>query len=170
MSKLVLEIPMLKHQKPANEYVKKMALECENIPGGSQINNFLDDYENWLKKIEADLINYTDVPRTTYFVVRKKDAKIVGMLNIRHQLNEQLMNRGSIGYSVLPEERKKGYGSIILKSALMKCKEIGLKRVLVVCEKNNEASIKTISKNGGKFENEVESEFGVIRRYWIKII
>ena len=52
--------------------------------------------------------------------------------------------------------------------------EYGDKRVLLTCDKSNEASRRTIMKNGGKLENEVRdeaglSECGIIQRYWITL-
>ena len=44
----------------------------------------------------------------------------------------------------------------------------------MVCDKDNEASRRTIIKNGGKLENEVtedlgSGERGIIQRYWIDL-
>ena len=38
----------------------------------------------------------------------------------------------------------------------------------MVCDKNNIYSSKTIIKNKGKLENEIQIENKVIQRYWIK--
>ena len=46
------------------------------------------------------------VPAETYFLVRKSDNKIVGMINIRLQLNEKLKAfGGNIGYSIRPQRQ-----------------------------------------------------------------
>lgn len=50
--------------------------------------------------------------------------------------------------------------------------KFGENRVLLTCDKGNEASRKTIVKNGGVLENEVVdmaglSKSGMIQRYWI---
>ena len=54
------------------------------------------------------------------------------------------------------------------------CRDYGESKVLVTCDKNNEASRKTIIKNGGVLENEIEldGETGskeIIQRFWIKL-
>jgi predicted acetyltransferase len=54
------------------------------------------------------------------------------------------------------------------------CRDHGAHKVLVTCDKSNEASRKTIIKNGGVLENEIEldGETGskeIIQRFWIKL-
>jgi len=48
---------------------------------------------------------------------------------------------------------------------------MGIHRVLVTCPKTNEASIRTILRNGGSFASEefIPEQNEVIRRYWIAI-
>jgi predicted acetyltransferase len=60
----------------------------------------------------------------------------------------------------------------MLYLGLERCKELNLKRVLITCDKNNIASAKTIIKNKGELENEIEDHElaeEIIQRYWIKI-
>ena len=78
---------------------------------------------------------------------------------------------GHIGYSVHPDERRKGYASEMLANTLPYCKGLGIKRVLVTCDADNEASRRTIVKNGGVYEKTVhEPEENVdIERYWITL-
>ena len=54
------------------------------------------------------------------------------------------------------------------------CREFGEDKVLLTCDKKNEAFQKTIIKNGGVLEKEITdtvglSESGIIQRYWISI-
>ena len=112
------------------------------------------------------------VPATQYVYLREEDRKIVGMIQIRHELNDYLASyAGHIGYSVRPDERRKGYASQMLQDALPHCREIGLRRVMVTCDADNEGSRRTILKNGGVYENTVhEPEENVdIERYWIEL-
>jgi len=109
----------------------------------------------------------TNVPASTYFVF--VNGKIVGNIQIRHSLNESLLqNGGHIGYGVRPSERRKGYATKTLALALEKCRALGIDKVLVTCNKDNIASAKTILKNGGVLENEFTEENGnIVQRYWI---
>ncbi|MBU3143829.1 GNAT family N-acetyltransferase [Clostridium sp. CF012] len=128
------------------------------------------DYKTWLQhtyKIET--VNTGFVPAHTYFLVQES-KKIIGAVNIRHYLNDYLFNFGGhIGYGVRPSERKKGYASLMLSMALPIAKELGIDKVLITCDKNNEGSAKTIIKNGGVLENEVLEEGEITQRYWIEV-
>ncbi|ETI96234.1 MAG: hypothetical protein Q606_CBAC00089G0001, partial [Intestinibacter bartlettii DORA_8_9] len=105
----------------------------------------------------------------TFFVVRTSDNRIVGMVDIRHRLNYFLsICGGHIGYSVRPSERKKGYGTEILKQALEYAKTININNVMLACYKENEGSRKIIVKCGGKLEKEFTYIDGkIIQVYWI---
>ncbi len=54
--------------------------------------------------------------------------------------------------------------------ALQECRKLGIKRVLMVCDKDNIGSAKSIINNGGILENEFANEEGGIeQRYWIDL-
>lgn len=96
---------------------------------------------------------------------------LLGAVNIRHYLNDYLLKyAGHIGDGIRPSERRKGYATEMIRLALIECKKMGIDKVLMVCDKSNIASSKTIIKNGGILENEFVDEKGVIQqRYWIEI-
>lgn len=54
--------------------------------------------------------------------------------------------------------------------ALDECKKLGIERVLMVCDKENVGSAKSIQHNGGIFENEIEVDGIVEQRYWIDLL
>jgi len=109
------------------------------------------------------------VPSTFLFAFA--GIRIVGRASIRHALNPYLeLFGGHIGYVVVPEYRRQGYATAILRQALQIARQkLGLTRVLVTCDDDNIGSIRTIEKNGGVLENIVTGpESGQPkRRYWI---
>ena len=131
-----------------------------------------ESFEQWLEETEKDINEETVqpglVPATTYMAM--DGEKLVGMVNIRHRLNEGLMNfGGNIGYSVRKSERRKGYATKMLALALDKCRELGMTRVLLTCSKLNEGSRKTMLKNGAVLENEITEKDRITQSYWIEI-
>ncbi|XMB86180.1 GNAT family N-acetyltransferase [Mycoplasmatota bacterium WC44] len=134
---------------------------------GKTFDEFLKISDNY----EKDILDNPDyVGAHTYYLLRESDNKLVGAISIRHELNDFLRNYGGhIGYGVRYSERERGYASIMLNLALEKCKEIGIDKVLVTCDKENVGSAKTIVKNGGVLENEVNEGSRITQRYWIEI-
>lgn len=172
---LVLEVPSIKRKVEAIEYIKEFYEYNSQINGTGGLNKHLDNYEGWLKKLEEEykrIPNEESVPRRTFFLIRKSDNKIIGMINIRLVLNEKLRSfGGNIGYSIRPTERRKGYAKIILYLGLKKCKEYDIKEVIVGCFKDNIASAKTIQALGGVLEREFfyEQESKITQHYTIKV-
>lgn len=78
--------------------------------------------------------------------------KIIGIIDLRHTLNEFLKDLGNCGYSVRPSERKKGYATEMLRQLLEAAKDAGMKELHLSVEQDNTASIKVIQKNGGLYE------------------
>jgi len=111
------------------------------------------------------------VPHTTLWTVNDA-GEVVGVANIRHELNDNLLLEGGhIGYSIRPSLRGKGLATRQLALAVQAAGRRGINPVLVVCQQDNPASARVIAKNGGVFENEVVSEEDgkLIQRYWIEL-
>jgi predicted acetyltransferase len=134
-----------------------------------------ESYAEWLQFDRRSKQAYGEgwVPSTVFLGLRRGDGKLVGVIDIRRRLTDFLLNYGGqIGYSVVPNERRNGYAKQLLRLALYECGKLSLHRVLLTCDKDNVASRKTITANGGVLENEVEDipklgASGVIQRYWI---
>lgn len=142
---------------------------CSNL---RRYENMMEWYD-WIQKAERrETCPPNWVPDTQFVTVRHSDGKIVGMLDIRHELNEACRNLfGNIGYSVRHSERGKGYATIQLGLAKMVCKSMDMEKILISCHKENLASAKTILRNGGVLENEVVDQRNgeVLQRYWITL-
>ena len=100
-------------------------------------------------------------------------SSIVGRVTIRHSLNAYLERFGGhIGYVVVPEFRRRGHATAILRVSLQIARDrLGLDRVLVTCDDDNVGSIKAIEKNGGILENVVTAPEldRPKRRYWFEL-
>lgn len=131
----------------------------------------IHNYKQFLKEKEQNKTSPFDknlVPSILYFMV--DGSRIIGVADLRLCLNDFLLQYGGhIGYSIRPSERGNGYGNMILKLVLEKCKEMELSPVLVTCKKTNQASAKVIMKNGGILENELVWNEETQQRYWIQI-
>lgn len=128
------------------------------------------DFVSYCNKLEVKDASGGLVPDSTFFCLDEERNRIVGAVNIRHYLNEALLlNGGHIGDGVRPSERRKGIATQMIALALEECRKLGIEKVLMVCDKENIASAKSIQKNGGILENEVEVDGVVEQRFWIDL-
>jgi predicted acetyltransferase len=175
MSKLKLIFPSEELEIEALEFREEHFYHGEMVIHGSALFDKITDYNDWLDMIRKN-VNETScnpgwVPAETFFALRKTDGSMVGIIDIRHKLNEFLEQYGGhIGYSVRPSERQKGYGTEMLKLALEHCGKLGLKKVLLICHKDNAASAATIVKCGGVLTEEYTYMDGkAAQKYWIDL-
>ena len=128
------------------------------------------DFEYYCRNLENKDTSTGLVPDSTFFCLDEERNMIVGAVNIRHYLNDALLlNGGHIGDGVRPSQRRKGIATKMIALALDECRKLGIKRVLMVCDKENIGSAKSIQKNGGILENEVTIDGIVEQRYWIEL-
>ena len=173
MNRLYLRFPVPEDKDEVLKFKEEFLASMQKPAGFSGLDKM--DFDEWLIKIKNDLSKETcgknRVPATHFLAFRKEDEKLVGMVQVRHELNEHLLSVGGhIGDCVRPSEQGKGYGTEQISLALDFCKALGIKKVLMTCKKENIASARTIIKNGGILENEVQNddEGGVMmQRYWI---
>ena len=171
-------------------FLMKLRLVKASIRYCDQIKDMLDEWNATGEKIIPyairridyhDFTYYCDnlevkdagcglVPDSTFFCLDEERNIIVGAVNIRHYLNESLFrNGGHIGDGVRPSERRKGIATKMIALALEECKKLGITKVLMVCEKENIGSAKSIQNNGGILENEIEVDGVIEQRYWIEL-
>lgn len=133
----------------------------EMIINGSELLDKTESYEKWLisvtNNMSIDTVNPTWVVTDTFFAVDEND-RIVGIIDLRHTLNDFLKDFGNSGYSVRPSERRKGYATEMLKQVLDVARNVGLQEIHLSVERANTPSVKTIIKNGGVYERSFEFE------------
>jgi len=164
--------PSMEYKQQVLEYKNEFIKNGDDLAGTSYLRNY-DDYGEWMNFVldnEKESTKHSQVTASVFLAVRDEDNKLVGIINIRHELNDYLFNFGGhIGYSVRKDERRKGYAKEMLKMALQECRKLGMKRALLTCDAENIASSKTIKYCGGMLENEVHEDGELIQRYWIEL-
>ena len=173
MEKIILVKPDLSYADEIIKYKEESLKESPIINGSAGLDR-LSSIEDWLEELNKrsceDTVPKGLVPSSTYLGVREKDNYIVGMIDIRHYLNEYLTQvGGNIGYSVRKTERNKGYAKQMLKLALEKCKELKIKKVLITCDEDNITSEKVILSANAKFEDIRNVDGENKKRFWIDL-
>lgn len=128
------------------------------------------DFDHYLMNLEIRDDSQGLVPDSTFFCLDEEQDVFVGSVNIRHYLNDRLLlDGGHIGDGVRPSQRRKGIATRMIGLALEECRALGISKVLMVCDKDNIGSAKSISNNGGVLENEIEVDGVMQQRYWIDL-
>lgn len=153
---LCLVRPTMEYKEKALEYRSEHFAQGENTIYGSELFDKTESYEQWLSSVtrntDPKTVDENWVVTDTFFVVRKSDGRIIGIIDLRHTLNDFLRDLGNCGYSVRPSERKKGYGTEMLRLLLQAAREAQMKELQISVERENTASAKVIRKNGGVYE------------------
>lgn len=167
--------PTMEYDQQIRRFRREM-LMCQDTMDGTGALKMYDDPGKWISFVTAckdpDKVRPGLVPASQFLYVREEDRKIIGMIQIRHRLNDFLEKYGGhIGYCVAPDERRNGYGTGMLRLALKECRKLGLEMVLITCIRGNEGSRRVIMNNGGIYESTVyESNRDLyLERYWIDI-
>ena len=174
MDALKLALPNESMTEEIRAYKQAMLDAGSSMDGTSSLRRL--DVPEWLAQF-ALMSDEKTVPEgmvqaSQFVCIRESDGRIVGMIDVRHRLNDYLREYGGhIGYSVRPDERRKGYASRMLALALAYCRQLGLDRVMISCLADNEGSRRTILRNGGVYDSTVHEpkEDVQLERYWIDL-
>lgn len=159
MEKLKLIEPKLEYASEILSFRQEF-LDCGSSMDGCGSLRQLERVEDWLDEVERckcwQTVPHGWVPATQFICVREQDGRMVGAIQVRHQLNDYLRQfAGHIGYSVRPSERRKGYAAWMLQTVLPYCKSLGIDDVMVACLVENEGSRRTILRSGGRYSQTV---------------
>lgn len=158
---ITLKRPLKGYESEALDFKQEFFNHGETTINGSELLDRMDSYDEWLKSVtdnaSADTVNPSWVLTDTFFAFDENE-RIVGIIDLRHELNDFLKDFGNSGYSVRPTERRKGYATEMLRLILEHARQSGMEKIQLSVERSNEPSIKTIIKNGGKYERSFSFE------------
>ena len=174
-----LETPSLERKDEIIDYINEFIEYKSDINGIEALARILYGYtfeESLNMCLNMQYEEYAKIhgrcQYKTFLLIRKNDNKIIGTINIRWNLSEEMKKfAGNIGYGIRPTERRKGYNKINLYLGLIEAKKAGLDRVMLDCETKNLASSKTMEALGGKLERtEIDPSDGILTSvYWIDV-
>ena len=179
MEKFNLERPSFERKDEIIEYINEFVEYNSEINGTGGLDKIIEGYtfeqalarclsmedENYAKKINR-------CQSKTFLLIREKDNRIVGTINVRWNLTEAMKRfGGNIGYGIRPTERRKGYNKINLYLGMQEAKKLGLDRVMLDCDVNNLGSDRTLKALGGVLERtEVNPEDNILTNvYWFDV-
>ena len=164
--------PTLAHEAALLAY--QQALAAADIPVHGAYFDLFPDIPSWLAACAAPagtrlpngIIKVAD---SNWIAWDDDSARVVGVINLRHTLNDYLRAYGGhIGYGVHPACWNQGIATRMLTHALQYSDSLGLRELLLVCAVDNPASARVIEKNGGERLDTVDHEGELLYRYRIR--
>lgn len=176
MERFFLERPSIERKKEIIEFINEFIEYNSDINGAGSLDKILEGYtfEEALERcLNMEIKGFSKRCQSkTFLLIRENDNKIVGSINVRWNLNEEMLKFGGhIGYGIRPTERRKGYNKINLYLGMIEAKKLGLEKVMLDCDVDNIASDKTLKALGGKLERtEVDPYDGILTNvYWFNV-
>lgn len=179
MDRFYFEKPSLERKNEIIDYLDEFVRFGSDINGSGSLDKIYDGYtfeealDRCLKMEDEDYAKSVNrCPGKTFLLIREDDNRIVGSINIRWNLNEEMLKFGGhIGYGIRPTERRKGYNKINLYMGIIEARKVGLDRIMLDCDVNNLGSDKTLKALGGKLERtETDPSDGTLTNvYWFNV-
>lgn len=179
MEKFYFERPSIERKNEIIEYLDEFVKYGSDINGSGSLDKIYDGYtfeqalDRCLKMEDEEYAKSVGrCQGKTFLLIRESDNKIVGTINVRWNLSEEMLQFGGhIGYGIRPTERRKGYNKINLYLGIIEAKKVGLEKVMLDCDVNNLGSDKTLKALGGKLERtEIDPSDGILTNvYWFDV-
>ena len=179
MEKFYFERPSIERKNEIIEYLDEFVKYGSDINGSGSLDKIYDGYtfeqalDRCLKMEDEEYAKSVGrCQGKTFLLIRESDNKIVGTINVRWNLSEEMLQFGGhIGYGIIPTERRKGYNKINLYLGMIEAKKVGLEKVMLDCDVNNLGSDKTLKALGGKLERtEIDPSDGILTNvYWFDV-
>jgi len=179
LEKFYFERPSIERKNEIIEYLDEFVKYGSDINGSGSLDKIYDGYtfeqalDRCLKMEDEEYAKSVGrCQGKTFLLIRESDNKIVGTINVRWNLSEEMLQFGGhIGYGIRPTERRKGYNKINLYLGMIEAKKVGLEKVMLDCDVNNLGSDKTLKALGGKLERtEIDPSDGILNNvYWFDV-
>jgi len=179
LEKFYFERPSIERKNEIIEYLDEFVKYGSDINGSGSLDKIYDGYtfeqalDRCLKMEDEEYAKSVGrCQGKTFLLIRESDNKIVGTINVRWNLSEEMLQFGGhIGYGIRPTERRKGYNKINLYLGMIEAKKVGLEKVMLDCDVNNLGSDKTLKALGGKLERtEIDPSDGILTNvYWFDV-
>ena len=154
------------------DYKKEHFDYGEKEISGSERLDQIDFYEEWLQFVEKNTSLETvdsDWVVADVFLALDENDRMVGIIDLRHYLNDYLEYYGNSEYSVRPSERGKGYAVEMLRQIKKIARDAGMEVLHMAVFRDNLASVKTIVRNGGAWERSFVAEGKMADMYRIRL-
>lgn len=171
MEKFYLTLPSLERKKEIVEFLDEFVEHNSDLNGSGALAKIFEGFtfeealDICLNMEDEEYANSLGrCPSKTFLLIRENDKEIVGVINIRWNLTDEMgVFATNIGYSIRPMMRRKGYNKINLYLGIIEAKRLGLSKVMLDCDATNIGSIRTMEALGGKLElKEIDPYDGVL--------
>ncbi|MDO5826446.1 MAG: hypothetical protein BZ137_01935 [Methanosphaera sp. rholeuAM130] len=152
MIKLVY--PSKRYEEAITDFKEEFISYGEDTIPGSELLDKMDSIDEWIEYVNNNRKEKSlseDWVLSDCFIAVDEGDSVVGIIVLRHDLNDFLRDFGHIGFSVRPSKRRMGIATIMLQKVLEVAKNNNLSELQLSCMDSNIASKKCIISNGGVF-------------------